>query len=116
MRYNTGLYTLSEMLDYAKKIELQSKQGKEIKVSALRYILVNYFYAGMWKFTNRETGKIMFRGTSKGQWEKLVDKNIIDKNIKILEGMTGLSKKRVGFDFRFKGLIVCGNCGRAVLG
>ena len=30
--------------------------------------------------------------------------------------MTGPSKKRTGFDHRFKGLMVCGNCGRAVLG
>ena len=116
LRYNTGLHTLSEMLDYAKKIELKSKQDKEIKVSAMRYILVNYFYAGMWKYTKSETGKVMFRGNSKGQWEKLVDKNIIDKNVKILEGMTGISKKKIGFDHRFKGLMVCGNCGRAVLG
>jgi len=50
------------MLDYAKKIELKSKQDKEIKVSAMRYILVNYFYAGMWKYTKSETGKVMFRG------------------------------------------------------
>jgi len=104
------------MLDYAKKIDLKSKQDKEIKVSAMRYILVNYFYAGMWKFTDRKIGKILYEGKARGQWEKLVDKSIIKENVKILEGMTGPSKKRIGYDFRFKGLMECGNCGRAILG
>jgi len=114
-RYSSGLYTMGEMLDYAKKIELRSKQDKEIKVSAMRYILVNKFYCGQWKFTDKKAGKV-FKGNSRGQWTPIVDKSIIEKNEKILESQTGPSKKRKGFDFRFRGLMTCGLCGRSILG
>ena len=113
--YSSGLYTIADMCDKAKKMDLQSKQKMEIKDSAMRYLLTNEFYCGLWEYRNEER-KLLYSGTSEGQWEPIVNIEVIEKNKEILESQTGPSKKRRGYDFRFRGLLVCSHCGRTVIG
>ena len=115
-RYSTGRFTIMEMVDHAKRTGLQSKQKKEIKYSAMRALLVHRFYCGQWQYKDWKTGKILFEGTANGQWTPIVSKDVIDKNIEVLNTQTGPTRKRLGFDFRFKGLMVCSHCGRLIIG
>jgi DNA invertase Pin-like site-specific DNA recombinase len=113
--YSTARYTVQELCDIARKMGLVSKQKGQIRYSAMKYILVNKFYAGLWEYRDKE-GKLLYSGVAEGQWKPIVNKSIIEKNIKILNDQMAPSKKRRGYDFRFKGLMVCSNCKRSMIG
>lgn len=114
--YSKGRFTIMDMCAFAQNIGLQSKRGNVIKYNSMQYLLRHRFYCGEWSYTDLKSGKVLYSGTANGQWEPIVEKEIIEGNEKILKSQVGPSWKSKGYDFRFRGLMVCRHCGRKVLG
>lgn len=122
--FSTGKYTTTEMVDMARKIGLKSKNGNPLGLPSVKYILKNRFYCGEWEWSYKTaTKKIkhkeateVYKGKANGQWEPIVSKAVIDKNIMLMKKFSLKYKKSKGRDFRYKGLIWCSECGGSFIG
>jgi site-specific DNA recombinase len=109
--FSTVKYTAPEMLEIAKQMGLKSKRGNELNLDGAKYILKNPtgFYYGEWTYMG-------YSGKHQGLWEPIVEKKVILRNRAFLKQQTSKYQKVSGKDWKFKGLIECSWCGRALLG
>ncbi len=108
--FNNGGWSLNDIIMYAEKIGLKSKAGNTFHKSTMWWILRNPFYYGEFIY-----GGERYKNETPG-FEAMITKKQYDKNQKILEDQKrNTSNERGKTDWKFKGIITCGKCGRAYL-
>jgi DNA invertase Pin-like site-specific DNA recombinase len=103
----TGLYTPPEILDIAnREWGLRTRSGKKLSRSAIYRIFSNPFYSGLFEYP-RGSGNWY-----QGKHEPMVTPEEYDK-VQMLLGRKGNPRPKK-YDFTFRGLIKCGECGAMV--
>src|SRR3989344_3981656 len=94
--YATGNYTLKEMSEWGKKVDLKSNLGNDISPGQVQKILQNIFYLGLMKYKGE-----VFEGTHK----PLISKKLFDRVQEVLK-QRGRPQK-IKHNFSFLGFIKC---------
>jgi len=114
LMFNSTKYTPMQMLRVAKDIGLRSKRGNEISKHGIDWMLKNKFYCGLFDWTiDGETKEYVNKTPG---FKPMITKKQWKGNLAIFENLGRRVSEDKGKDWKFKGLIFCGRCGRTVLG
>jgi DNA invertase Pin-like site-specific DNA recombinase len=101
--FSKGIYTLTDISEYAMKKGVKTKFDNPKGTDQMKAMLQNLIYAGFTK--SKLTEKI-----TKGLHDRLVDEEIIQKNIDIITGSTKDYTLRGDDIYPLRGTILCSNC------
>ncbi len=105
-QYATGKYTLMGIEELALSIGLLNRDtNKPMAFSKLQEVLRNSFYYGVFKFNGE-----MYQGSH----EPIISKQLFDNVQKVMSSRAKPRKQKKIVDFAFRGLMTCGECGRAI--
>jgi len=104
--YATGKYTLMgiEELSFSFGLVSQRTNGP-IKFSKLQEMLKNPFYYGVFIYNSE-----MYQGVH----EPIISKQLFDRVQTVMRGRAKPRKQKKIIDFAFRGIMTCGECGRAI--
>lgn len=114
LMFSSGKYTPMQMLRIAKNLGLRSKRGNEISKPGIDWILKNKFYCGLFNWPIN--GEIKEYVNKTPGFKPMITKKQWEKNLEIFGNFGRRVSEDRGKDWKFKGLIFCGKCGRSVLG
>ncbi|MFA6548103.1 MAG: recombinase family protein [Candidatus Magasanikbacteria bacterium] len=104
--YATGIYTLMGIEELSFSLGLISRQTNgPIKFSKLQEMLKNPFYYGVFVYHGE-----MYQGVH----EPIISKQLFDKVQTVITSKAKPRKQKKTIDFAFRGLMTCGECGRAI--
>ena len=102
--YGAGDYSLKDLRQKLIKVGLVSRKGKPLVMSNLQRLLTNPFYYGYFEFNGE---------LHEGKHEPAVSKQLFDRVQRVLADRSRPQKRSEKL-FPFRGLLKCGECGRAI--
>jgi DNA invertase Pin-like site-specific DNA recombinase len=105
--YATGLYTLQELRDVAKKIGLKNKRGQKtyLETQQIHQVLKRHFYYGVMQIKDQLYTHI---------YPPIISKTLFERCRDIREGRNQNTSAYASKSFVFRGLLHCYNSGRHV--
>lgn len=106
--YDSGEYSLSQLVDEAYRLGLRSRRGDKVDISAWHRMLRNPYYAGMVVYKRDTPDEQWFQG----RHEALIDQDTFDR-VQTRLGEQRRSGERGRLKGHYlKGTVYCGSCGR----
>jgi len=114
--YASGAYSVIDLERICDEMGLKSKRGKPLRKTSIIKILKNPFYCGEWQWGEYKGTNITKDG--KEYYEPLISKELFDRCQEVFiehDKIPKAKRKNRGREWKFKGLIICGLCGRTLL-
>jgi len=109
--FNTGKFSLAQMLEIAKDMNLKSQRENElIRKEDMARIIHSRFYYGEFECQGK-----LWEIKADG-YEPIISRKMWQKNQDILEQRTKYKKPEKGLKFKYNNLIHCAKCGRLYYG
>ncbi|HAQ02355.1 TPA: hypothetical protein DEP30_00350 [Candidatus Nomurabacteria bacterium] len=103
----TGNYTVADLRRKGNALGLKTKGNKQCPQSTYYYIFTNEFYSGYFYWPNKDGGLICHRG----KHLTMISPIEFQKAQIILKGAIHSIGKERKYDFPYRGIIKCGECG-----
>ena len=107
--YATGQFTFSDLEKLSLSLNLVSNRGKRkgLPISVMQKMLSNVFYIGLFVYGKE---------TYEGKHEPLISKATFEKVQRILKEKSRPRRTKELINFPYRGLFVCGECGKSITG
>lgn len=103
--YDSGQYSVNQIVEMLNANGFKSKSGKPIQKSVVARVLRTEVYYG-WFMDDGEL--------KEGKYEPLIDKNTWDRVQDRINGRVTCNRKKAKLVFKYRGYVFCGECGCSI--
>ncbi len=103
----TGKYSIPEVKMKGDAIGLKNKTGKKYSVNTYHRLFANEFYCGYYSWRDKNNDLVRYKGKHK----EIISPEEFQKAQTIISGNTNFKSRDRAYNFPYRGLITCGECG-----